>query len=713
MEQRKLAAIMFTDIVGFSHQMGLDENHALELLDKHNKILNRTIENFNGHTLKHIGDSIFAEFDSSTNAVNCAIDIQTQLKQYNTDETQEDVIAIRIGIHIGEVVIRDDDLFGDGINIASRLEPLAEPGGICISQEVYKSIKAHLDIKPECHGEVRLKNIEDNQIIYQFRSFYPDKVSISNVKHTPTENKSYGYVVIVSIVLITASLIWWNTSYSPTIETSDILSLPNQASNNETLVEKYMPEASIAVLPFVNMSSDPEQEYFSDGISEELMNLLAKIPNLQVAARTSSFAFKGMNQNIQNIAKQLGVKTILVGSIRRAGTKVRITAQLIKADDGFHLWSDTYDRELDDIFEIQDEISTAIVSSLKETLGIVLVKKSISINDINPINPIAYESILKGQFHIERFTPSDMKLAIQYYEQALQLEPDYALAYVGLSKLCSFRAQAGIIKPKQAREQCLPLIQKALALDDSLPEAHLGYATHMTWQRFNWQVGEAAFQRAIELNPSYAEARMFYSHFLTLMGREEEGTKQMRLALKLDPLNPFVQALYGAQLVMIDDFQGAIRVIEDVFTSTPGFGFGYFMIFQAYHALGEKDKAIAAAVNYFRITKGNPITAMALEKASVDKNYSSALQLMAEVIAEHSKTVHVQPTTIGVLYDHAGNIEKAIDWYEIAYQEYDPRAPYLGVITESESLQSNPRFIKLLKNMKLDYWVNKFSQLDN
>jgi tetratricopeptide (TPR) repeat protein len=300
-------------------------------------------------------------------------------------------------------------------------------------------------------------------------------------------------------------------------------------------------------------------------------------------------------------------------------------------------------------------------------------------------------------------------LAAKYFQQAVELDPDHALAYVGLAKLCGFQAQAGLIRPQEARERCLPPIIKALELDDSLPEAHFMYAAHMIWLRYNWEEGEAAFQRAIDLNPSYAEARQFYSHYLTLIGRAEEGTEQMRLALELDPLNPFVRALHGVQLFMADDLQGCIRVIEDVMASTPGFGFGHSALVWAYHWLGEKDKAIAALANEFRVSMNFPEGALVVETAYAEGDYTGALLRAAQALEERSNTVHVGPLNIGGLYELAGEAEKAIDWYELGYQIRGPGVPYLGP-NGSPTVRSNPRFIKLLRDIKLDYWADKYSQ---
>jgi len=313
-------------------------------------------------------------------------------------------------------------------------------------------------------------------------------------------------------------------------------------------------------------------------------------------------------------------------------------------------------------------------------------------------------------FYVERYTPEDMAVAAGYFQQAVDLDPDYPLGYWGLSKLCGFMAQAGQITPEQAYAQCLPPILKALDLDPLLPEAHMGYANHLTWQRFDWEGADASFERAIELNPSYAEAHMFYSHYLGIVGRIEESTAQIQLALQLDPLNPFVHALHAVQLLIIDDFDGAMKVAEDVMASAPGFGFGYGVLRQGHHALGAYDKAIAADADFFRYTRGDPTGANAIEAVYDGSNYSAALIHAAEVLIEHSRTARVPPTDIGVLYERAGEIEKAIDWFEISYRERDPDAPYMGALSKIPELNAHPRYQQLLRDMQLDYWADRFSE---
>jgi len=504
------------------------------------------------------------------------------------------------------------------------------------------------------------------------------------------------YVILAFLMLVAAGVI-----YQLTIQISD-----TQSSGIAEIIKQEIKSNTIAVLPLENLSGDPEQAYFVSGMQNALIAGLSRISALKVTSKTSTMRYKDTIESLPRIAAQLGVAKLIEGSIFRVGNKVRISVQLVDAQQDEHIWSETFEREVKDVMVLQNEVAQAIAAQVEVT---ILPLEQAQMNRTESINPAAYEAYLKGQFHVERFTPQDMKLAAQYYQQSVEIDPDNALGYAGLAKLCGFQAQAGLIRPQEARERCLPPIVKALELDDSLPEAHFQNAAHMIWLRYNWEEGEAAFQRAIDLNPSYAEARQFYSHYLTMMGRIEEGTEQMRLALELDPWNPFVQGLHGVQLFMAGDLQGSIRVTEDVLMSTPGFGFGYWTLIHAYHYLGEKDKAIAAAAEEHRVFN-DPEAAMALESTYAESGYVAAWLSNAQAFEEAYRTDGLLALGVGNSYEFAGEAEKAIDWYETGFQIAGPNVPYLGASVKTPAIQSNPRFIKLLRDMKLDYWADKYSQ---
>ena len=464
---------------------------------------------------------------------------------------------------------------------------------------------------------------------------------------------------------------------------------------------------SIAVLPLDNISGDPDQQYFVSGMQAAIIGGLSRIRALRVTSKTSTMHYRDSGNTLPEIGRQLRVAKIIEGSIYRFRNRVRLEVQLLDARKDEHIWSGTFEDEIQNIMVLQSRVAQAVAGQVRVTLS---PDEQERFDTATSINPAAYEAFLKGQFHVERYTPEDMRIAADYFEQAAQLDPDYPLGYWGLSKLCIFQGQAGVITPEQARERCLPPILKALDLDPQLPEANLGYAIQLTWQHFDWDRADAAFERALELNPSYAEAHMFYSHYLGIVGRMDESTAHMQLALQLDPLNPFVHGLHATQLILIDDFEGALKVAEEVLASAPGFGFGYNNVWIASNILGDHDRAISAAANFFRHTRGHPTAADAIERVYDGTNYSESLIHAAEILTEHAKTTHVAPLDIGFLYEQAGEIEKAIDWFEISFRERDPDAPYMGAISKIPGLNANPRYQQLLRDMKLDYWAEKFSE---
>jgi len=479
-------------------------------------------------------------------------------------------------------------------------------------------------------------------------------------------------------------------------------------ADNGSPVGSYMEPGwnAIAVLPLENLSPDPEQEYFVSGMHDALIASLSGISGLRVTSKTSTLRFRDGATDLPSIAKKLGVASLIEGSVYKVDRRVRITVKLMDAHQDRNVWTQTFEEDIADVLSIQRNIAREVASKVRVSLT---RDEEALLASTEKVDPAVYEAFLKGQFHVERYTPQDLALAEQYYQEALVAGPDNALAILGLGRVCGFRAQAGLISPSEARETCLPLIERALELDDALAEAYLGYARHMTWQQFNWEAAGLAFRRAVELNPSYAEARMFYSHYLTLIGKSAEGSEQMALARSLDPLNPFVEALYGAQLMMIGDLQGCVDIIQRVHANYPGFGFGHLVVWQSYYAMGNEAEAIAAAARHFRMTRGDPTGAEALEGAWESGDFAAAVAHAAEVLIEHRQTTYVPPINIAMLFEQAGIIEQAIDWYEIAYKNYDPTIPYVGVLVKSSDIRAHPRFISLLKDMGLDYWARVYS----
>ena len=402
-ETRRLAAIMFTDIVGFSSQMGVDEARMLRLLDIHNQIVRQAVAERHGTIIKTIGDAFLVDFPSVVNAVQCAQAIQARLRSHNAEKDKAEQIHVRIGIHSGDIVQRDGDVFGEGVNIAARLQTLAEPDSICISQKVYEEIvkKIPLDTLVSL-GRPKLKNIAERFAIY---ALLPEPSM--RLRHTlqgqwlklkQKRRALWGAALVVLLVLVSVGTFFLKDRYFP----APASRLPKEGTPTSSQPALPLPDKpSIVVLPFVNMSKDPEQEYFSDGLTEVLTGDLSKISSLFVIARNSAFTYKGKAAKVQDVGREMGVRYVLEGSVQKADQRVRITVQLIDATTGYHLWSEQYDRPLTDIFTLQDEIVQKIVTTLKLQLTLQeqgwIVRKHTN-------NLEAYDAFLRGVEYFSRYT---------------------------------------------------------------------------------------------------------------------------------------------------------------------------------------------------------------------------------------------------------------------------------------------------------------------
>jgi len=453
---RQLAAIMFSDMSGYTSLMQQNEQLAKDKRRRLKKVLETSVSGYNGKILQYYGDGALSIFNSAIDGVNCAVEIQQSLQQ-------EPKVDLRIGIHTGDISIEDETIYGDGVNLASRIESLAVQGSIFISEKVFDEISNQENLTAREMGYFELKNV------------------IKPVRIFAINNK--GLVV-------------------PTRE----------ALKGKT----KQPTNRLAVLPFVNMSADRENEYFSDGITEELLNALTKVDGLQVTSRTSAFAFKGKNTDIREIGIQLNVDRILEGSVRKSGNRVRISAQLINAADGYHIWSEIYDRNLTDIFEVQDEISSIIANKLRENL--TTKEHEETLVKVPTQNLEAYTLFLKGLHFHNKITPKDVKKAIKFFEEAITLEPDYAHAYAMAAAGYAFLGATGQMKPSEAFEVVHKYSDKALQLDSSLAAGYASKGSAYLFYDWKWEQAYNALIKAIELNPATTGAHQLLSFYYLITG---------------------------------------------------------------------------------------------------------------------------------------------------------------------------------------------------
>ena len=544
---RKLAAIMFTDMVGYTALMQHDEKQAKTNRDRHRKILTSIIQKNSGTILQFYGDGTLSIFNSAVDAVTSAVNIQMQLQN-------DPKIPLRIGIHSGDVVHDEEGIYGDGVNIASRIESLAVAGSVLISGKVYDEIKNHTQFQTKSYGPFQLKNVE-----------HPTRI--------------YGLVAEGCLT-------------------------PDQGE----LRGKGTPASrSIAVVPFVNMSTDPENEYFSDGITEEILNALAKVDGLQVTSRTSSFAFKGKKIDVKEIGRQLNVSTVLEGSVRKAGKKVRITAQLINCVDDYHIWSDTYDRQLEDIFEVQDEISRKIANQLRAKLS--NEDKNENLVTAPTENLDAYNTYLRGVYFLSSWTPQGAKKAIDYFHQAIEMEENFSLPYSGLAYSYTMLGAMGQIPPLEAYPIGKEMAEKALALDSELAESHIAIALLKLFYDWDLKAAKESLERAKKLNPGSANVYHFYALYYVACGKFEESIQSIKRALELDPLSLIMNQHYAEGLTWVGKLEEALAQLDKTLEMDPNFRPAIENKGWVYIEMGDYDNAIKCFQRFQELT-GHPLRGM-------------------------------------------------------------------------------------------------------
>ena len=485
---------MFSDMSGYTALMHQNEQLAKQKRRRLKEVFEKYVSDYNGNILQYYGDGALSIFNSAIDSVNCAIAIQQIL-------LVEPKVDLRIGIHTGDISIEDETVYGDGVNLASRVESLAVPGSILISEKVFDEIKNQESLAAREMGYFDLKNVSE-----------PVRIFAMDVE---------GVV------------------------------LPNRdALKGKT----KQPANRLAVLPFVNMSNDPENEYFSDGISEELLNAFTKVDGLQVTSRTSAFAFKGKDTDIRDIGIQLNVDRILEGSVRKSGNNVRITAQLINAADGYHIWSENFDRKLTDIFAVQDEISSIIVNMCREKLS--EKEHDEKLIKVPTQNVEAYTLFLKGLHFYNKLTPQNIKKSIEFFEEAIKLEPAYAFAYAMAAEAYAFLGSTGQIQPVIAFEFVHKYSDKALQLDSTLSAGYAAKGSAYLLYDWKWNEAFTSLQKAVELNPAATDAHQLLSFYYLINGRKKEAVAIMEKALEVDPLSPLVnKSLVDAYLIdgRVDD----------------------------------------------------------------------------------------------------------------------------------------------------------------
>jgi TolB-like protein/Flp pilus assembly protein TadD len=644
---RQLTAIMFADMVGYTAQMQEDERQARASRDRNREVLVRRVEEFGGEILQFYGDGTLSVFQSAIAAVECGVRIQTDLQEVPP-------IPVRVGIHTGDVIRDDDGVFGDGVNLAARVQSLAVPGSVLISEKVFDEIKNQPGILTRPMGSFALKNVKKPMEVW----------AVAN----------------------------------------EGLTVPDPAAMGSRPQAKGL---SVAVLPFTNMSSDPENEFFSDGITEEIINVLTRVNGLQVTARTSSFAFKGQNRDVREIGERLGVATVLEGSVRRAGDRVRITAQLINTQDGYHLFSRSYDRDLQDIFETQDEISQTIVEELREQFP-----DGAGSNPAPEVEPSevgarhfhdteAYTEYLKGLHHWNRWTPESARQAISRFERSIELDPDCGLPHSAMANAYTFLAAIGHLPSKVAYPRARDSALRAMELEEGSGEAYAALAVVKLFH--DWDFGEAYryFQKALSKTPGAAQVRQLYAFYLTAVGEYEAAEEELLTAIELDPLAPTLHTALGEVYLHAGRLEEAQRQLRRVLELDPEFRSARELLGWAYAAQGRHQEALAEFEEIPRRT-GDPFKAIphrAYALAGLGREAEARrLGKLLEERKEREPEIALQ-IDFALLHVALGEPEQALDFLEEAVEERLWAVVKFRNALVWRTLKSHPRFQRLLERI--------------
>jgi len=588
--KRKLSAIFSADVAGYSRLMGEDEEATVKTLEAYKQVMFSLIEQSRGRVVDSPGDNVLAEFASVVDAVQCAVAGQKEIQGRNAELPEDRRMQFRIGVNLGDVIEEADRIYGDGVNIAARIAGLAKPGGICLSRTAYDQVKNKLKIGYEYLGEHSVKNITEPVRVYRVM-MEPEAVGrvIGEKRFLGRISRKTAATTIIVLFIVAAGLISWNIylQRSKKIEPASL----------DKMAYALPDKPSIAVLPFDNLSGDPAQEYISDGFTEEIISALSRIPNLFVIARNSSFTYKSKPVKVQQVSEELGVRYVLEGSVRKADNRLRITAQLINAINGHHLWAERYDRESKDLFSVQDDVTLKILTSLQVRLT---EGEHARLFAKGTQNLEAYLKLVEAREHLIRLNKEDNALGKRKCEEAVALDPQYASAYALLSRLYVmdfvFRTN-----PEEAMNKAYEFAHKAISLDETQLNAYLALEFMSSFRR-QYEAAIAAGEQAVKIAPGAAAAYFSLGRALSFAGRDREALGYLEKSLRMNPLPD--SALYmhvGFAHNNLGNYEEAISAFKKAIALAPKTIPARLNLIVSYVELGHTEEAVTVAEEILKI----------------------------------------------------------------------------------------------------------------
>ncbi len=597
--KRKLTAILSADVKGYSRLMGEDEKATVRTLNMYKEVMTGLIQHHHGRVVDAPGDNLMAEFASVVDAVQCAVEIQKELKTRNAEFPENRRMEFRIGINLGDVIEEGGRIYGDGVNIAARIESLSEAGGICISGKAYDEVRNKLNLGYKYLGEQTVKNILEPVRVYRvlMELDVAGRV-IGEKKAKPRKWQSAGIGLVVAAIVAVAAVAVWRLYLRPT-------SPPREVASKEKMAFPLPDVPSIAVLPFANMSEDPKQEFLSDGMTEGIITSLSKVPRLFVIARNSTFTYKGKPVKVKQVSEELGVRYVLEGSLQRSGDRVRITAQLIDALTGNHLWAERYDRELKDIFALQDEITIKILNGVQVKLagGESLRSEKYAEKYYKGKQGLdCYLKLMEANGYRLRSNIADNNMARRMVEETIAMCPENPMGYIELGWVYNYDIMLGNTKsPRETLEKGIELAQKALAMDDSIASGH-GLLSGFYLLKREYDKAIAEGERAVALAPGATGSLVNYAASLRYGGRPEEAIPIYQKVIRLNPFGPsYLYREFGAALRTTGRFEESVSAFKKAIQLVPDEIYAHIGLAATYVMLGRDTEARAEAAEVLRI----------------------------------------------------------------------------------------------------------------
>ena len=636
---------MYTDMVGYTALGQRNESLSLALVEEQRKLIRPILARHNGREVKTMGDAFLVEFPNATDSVRCAYDIQRVIREFNLALASDKRIHLKIGIHLGEVTESQGDISGDSVNVASRIYPLAEDGGVCVTKTVYDFVRGKLDIPLSSIGAKTLKNVAEPMEVLRMEMPWDQS--------TRTEASPY-------------------------------------------------PTNRIAILPFTSFSSNPDDAYFADGVTDEIISAVAGISGLSVISRTSVVGYKGTTKKMKDIGKELEVGSILEGTFKKAGNRIRVTTQLINVAEDRHLWAQNYDRNLDDVFEVQSDVAKQVADALKVRL---LPNEKSSIEKKATESTEAYTLYLQGRYHWnatnDSLTKEGFDKAVRYFQSAIFLDPQFALGYAGLSDCYHYYGDYLFLKRAEAYPKAREYAIKAIELDPNLAEPHASLGAVLHHYYWDWKGSEKELVRAIELKPSCALAHLWYMVCLQVTGRFKEAYEEIKRAAELDPLSKENRTWEIGGLISLGRVKEAVELAEKTVRSDPEYFWSHRALAFSYLADGRTEDAIAEQRKATALSGNHPwqraILAAHLARAGKRDEAAAILKELVEL----SKTQSVFNTQLAEICYSLGQRDEAFECLERAYEEREWAIAEINYTILGSEIRTDPRWASFQKRLGL------------